>query len=250
MSAAVLTTLPVLPSPADLPRAGVPSTSNADADPADLDGLVGVAARVIDALGEAGVGLLTLVETVFPPIPSEVILPLAGFLASLGAMNLALVLIAATAGSYLGALVLYALGARLGLDRAIGLLARLPLVDREDFEKSSDWFRRHGGRSVLFGRLIPGVRSLVSIPAGAQRMPLWRFSLFTIVGSAVWNSLLVGLGAALGSQYELIDEWSGVLDWVVIAAVVGGVAWLVVRRIRRSRAARRHVDARDAQDPA
>lgn len=198
-----------------------------------LDGLVGIAARVIQALGEWGVGALTLIETVFPPIPSEVVLPLAGFLASQGAMNIVLVVITATLGAYLGALVLYGLGARLGHDRSVRMLAKLPLVDRDDFEKSADWFSRHGGRSVFFGRLVPGVRSLVSLPAGSERMPLWRFSLLTILGSALWNGLLIGLGAALGSQYELIDRYAGVLDWIVIAVLAGVVAWLVVRRIRR-----------------
>lgn len=200
-----------------------------------LDGLVGIAARVIQALGEWGVGALTLIETVFPPIPSEVVLPLAGFLASQGAMNIVLVVITATLGAYLGALVLYGLGAKLGHDRSVRMLAKLPLVDREDFEKSADWFSRHGGRSVFFGRLVPGVRSLVSLPAGSERMPLWRFSLLTVLGSALWNGLLIGLGAALGSQYELIDRYAGVLDWIVIAVLAGVVIWLVIRRIRRSR---------------
>ncbi len=205
----------------------------------ELDGLVGVAARVIDALGEVGVGLLTLIETVFPPIPSEVVLPLAGFLASRGAMNLVLVIATSTGGAYLGALVLYELGRRLGHDRSIRLLSRLPLVDREDFERSSAWFSRHGGASVFFGRLIPGVRSLVSIPAGSERMPLWRFSLFTLAGTLLWNGLLIGLGAALGSQYALIDRYSSVLDWVVVGVIAALLILLVVRRIRRAREARR-----------
>lgn len=210
-----------------------------------LDGLVGIAARVIDALGEVGVGVLTLVETIFPPIPSEVVLPLAGFLASLGSMNIVLALIAATLGAYLGALILYALGAKLGLDRSVRLLSKLPLVDAEDFEKSAEWFSRHGRSSVFFGRLIPGVRSLVSLPAGATRMPIWQFSLFTALGSALWNGLLIGLGAALGSQYELIDQYSAVLDYIVIAVVVGIVVWLVVRRIRRGRRGARATSQED-----
>lgn len=203
----------------------------------ELDGLVGIAARVMDAIGEPGVGLLTLIETVFPPIPSEIVLPLAGFLSSIGRMNVGLAIAAATLGSYVGALVLYALGAKLGQDRAVRLLARLPLVDREDFERSSAWFQRHGSASVLFGRLIPGVRSLVSLPAGAVRMPVWRFSAFTILGSGVWNGLLIGLGAALGSQYELIDRYAGVLDWIVIGGLALLLVGLIVRRIRRARAA-------------
>nr|WP_233255734.1 DedA family protein [Naasia lichenicola] len=202
---------------------------------ADLGGLVGVAARVIAALGEIGVGLLTLAETVFPPIPSEVILPLAGFLAQQGDLDLALVLVLATVGSYLGALLLYGLGRRIGEDRAIRLLARLPLVDRDDFEKSSRWLERHGRSAVFFGRLLPGIRSLISLPAGSTKMPLLSFSLFTIAGSLLWNGLLVGLGAALGTQYELIDRYSSVLDVAVIAALVAVLAVLVIRRVRRGR---------------
>lgn len=227
----------VRPAPA---QAAPPSLARVSTSPNldQLGGLVGVSARLMDAIGEPGVGVLILVETVFPPIPSEIVLPLAGFLSSIGRMNVVLAIIAATVGSYFGALVLYGLAVRLGHDRSVRLLARLPLVDAEDFERSSAWFRRHGNLSVLFGRLIPGVRSLVSLPAGAERMPLWRFSLFTILGSAAWNGLLIGLGAALGSQYNLIDRYSGVLDWLAIAAIVGFLAFLVIRRVRRHRAAR------------
>jgi membrane protein DedA with SNARE-associated domain len=204
---------------------------------AELSGLVGVATRVIAALGEAGVGVLTLVETVVPPIPSEVVLPLAGFIARQGELNLLLLVVASTLGAYTGALVLYLLAARLGPDRAIDVLARLPLVDREDFLRSTVWFMRHGRRSVLFGRLIPGVRSLVSLPAGAVRMPLGPFTLMTVLGSTVWNGLLIGLGWALGSRYELVEEYSGLLDLVVLSAAAGLVGWLVVRRVRRGRIA-------------
>lgn len=200
-----------------------------------LSGLAGIAANVIEALGEIGVGALTLIETVFPPIPSEVILPLSGFQANVGSLNVWLVVIAATIGSYLGALLLYGLGHVLGEERAIRLLSRLPLVDREDFERASGWFSRHGRPAIFFGRLIPGVRSLISLPAGAQRMPLVTFTVFTVLGSALWNGLLVGLGYALGTQYELVDRFSPILDWAFIIAVVGIVVWLIVRRVRRGR---------------
>ena len=202
----------------------------------ELTGLLGWAETVITALGEWGVGLLVLLETVFPPVPSEVILPLAGFLTGQGSLNLPLVVLAATAGAYLGALILYALGARLGLERSIRALARLPLVDREDFERAAGWFGRHGRSSIFVGRLIPGVRSLISLPAGAARMPLATFSLFTVAGSGVWNSLLVGMGAALGTQYALVERYSHVLDYVVYAALAALLGWLVVRRVRRGAA--------------
>ncbi|CAD5989783.1 DedA family protein [Agreia sp. COWG] len=202
-------------------------------NPTELGGLAGFALTLMEAIGEWGVGLFTLIETVFPPIPSEVILPLAGFLSQQGQMSIVLVVVTSTIGAYVGSLVLYWLGAKLGMQRAIAWLARLPLVDKEDFEKAADWFRRHGKSAVFFGRFIPGVRSLISLPAGAERMNLLSFSIFTIAGSAIWNGLLIGLGAALGTQYELIEKYSDYLNYIVYAAIIGVVGWLVIRRMRR-----------------
>ncbi len=202
-------------------------------------GLTGWVIEVVDRLGEIGVGALTLLETVFPPIPSEVVLPLAGYLANRGRLDLWGVFVASTVGALLGAWVLYALGARLGANRATELLARLPLLDREDVERAAEWFDRHGNAAVFTGRLVPGVRSLISIPAGASRMSLPRFTLLTLAGSALWNSLLIGGGYALGTQYAMVERYSTVLDYVVIAAVVLSIALLVRRRLRKRRAARR-----------
>lgn len=198
-----------------------------------LSGITGVAADVIERLGEPGVGLLTLIETVFPPIPSEVILPLAGLLVQQGQLNLLLLLFTATLGSWVGALILYWLGRKLGEERAVTLLAKLPLVDRSDFERAAGWFHRHGRSAVFFGRLLPGVRSLISLPAGASYMPIGTFSIFTVAGSLVWSTLLVGLGMLLGTEYELIDQYSSYLDIAIIAAFVGFIAYLGIRRIRR-----------------
>lgn len=203
-----------------------------------LGGIVGFALTLMNGIGEWGVGIFTLVETVFPPIPSEVILPLAGFLAQQGSMSLPLVIITSTLGAYLGGLLLYWLGAVLGLERSIRWLAKLPLVDRSDFERASGWFTRHGKAAVFFGRLIPGVRSLISLPAGASHMNLLVFSAFTLAGSALWNTLLILAGSALGTQYELVDRYSSFLNYAVYAAIAGVVAWLVIRRIRRNRSAR------------
>lgn len=199
----------------------------------ELKGLAGWAAGLMDRLGEWGVGLFTLLETVFPPIPSEVILPLAGYLTQQGSMDFVLVVITSTAGAYVGAVLLYLLGRRVGLDRSIHWLSKLPLVDRSDFEKAAAWFDRHGKSSVLLGRLIPGVRSLISLPAGAQKMNPLTFTVFTIVGSGVWNTLLIGLGAALGTQYELVERYSRYLNYAVYLAAIAGIAWLVIRRVRR-----------------
>ena len=205
----------------------------------NLGGLVGFAARGIENLGEWGVGLFTLAETVLPPIPSEVILPLAGYLAKQGSLNLVLVFITSTLGAYAGALLLYWLGAKLGLERSIRGLSRLPLVDREDFEEAAAWFRRHGRSSIFFGRLLPGVRSLISLPAGASSMPLATFSLYTLAGTGLWNGALIGLGYALGMQYQVIEQYSRFLNYAVYAALGLTVVWLAARSVRRSKAARR-----------
>lgn len=200
-----------------------------------MDGIAGTVLDVIEALGAPGVGLLTVVETVFPPLPSEVILPLAGYLAERGRLDLTAVLAAATLGSLLGAWLLFGAGATLGRERATTLLARLPLVDREDVDGAAAWFDRYGPWAVLFGRLVPGVRSLISLPAGASRMGWWQFTWLTTVGSLAWNVLLVGAGYALGTQWRTVERYSEVLDYVVYAAIAAAVAGLVVRRVRKRR---------------
>jgi membrane protein DedA with SNARE-associated domain len=202
-----------------------------------LTGLSGLAADVISAIGEVGVGLLTFVETVFPPVPSELILPLGGYLAERGRMNVILVVLAATVGSLLGALVLYGLGAVFGEERARRWLTWLPLVDESDFDTAASWFQRHGHGVVFFGRFVPIVRSLVSLPAGAQRMPLVPFVLLTVAGTALWNAALVGAGYALGTQYERVEHYLGYLDYVVFGAMAVVVGWFVVRKLRQRRAA-------------
>jgi membrane protein YqaA with SNARE-associated domain len=133
-------------------------------------------------------------ENLVPPIPSELVLAMAGYLAGEGRVNVVLVLIAATAGSVVGALALYWLGYALGEDRLRRWLDRIPLVDADDLDKADRWFERHEKSAVLFGRCAPVVRSLVSIPAGANHMPLGQFTVFTAIGSGVWNAIFVGGG--------------------------------------------------------
>lgn len=203
----------------------------------DLTGVTGFFADLIASLGETGVGVLTFVETVIPPVPSEVVLPLAGFLAQQGRLSLLWVLVASTLGSVLGALAFYALGAVLGLERSISLLSRVPLLDREDLENASAWFHRHGRASVFFGRLVPGVRSLVSLPAGAQRMPLTTFTVYTAVGSGVWNSLLVGAGYGFATQWDAVGHWASTISNVAVLALVLAAVAGLARRAHNRRAA-------------
>lgn len=208
-----------------------------------LTGVTGLFADLIAAVGEPGVGVLTFVETIVPPVPSEVVLPLAGFLTEQGRLSLLWVLVASTAGSLTGAWVFYGLGAALGLERSIAVLARVPLLDREDLQSASCWFDRHGRGSVFFGRFVPGVRSLISLPAGAHRMSLASFTLLTAVGSVIWNGVLVGAGYVLGTQWERVGAVVGTASNVVLVLLaVAAVALLARRAARRRREPRARAD--------
>lgn len=211
--------------------------ASAGADPDQLTGLAGWVVDVVDALGPIGVGALVALETVFPPVPSEVVLPVAGFLAGQGRMALGTTIVAATVGSVVGAILLYAVGARLGRPRLRRAIDAIPLVDRGDLERAESWFDRHGGMAVLTGRVIPVVRSLVSLPAGLERMSVPLFLVLTAVGSAVYNSVLVGAGYVLGDRWTDVGKYSDLVNWVVIGAMVVALAWWVVARLRRNRRA-------------
>jgi membrane protein DedA with SNARE-associated domain len=201
----------------------------------ELTGLAGFAVDVVERLGATGVGLLVAAENLFPPLPSEVILPLAGYVASQGRMDLGLAIAGATLGSYLGALALYLLGALLGRDRLRRLVDRLPLVDVSDVDRAEAWFRRYGPAAVLIGRCVPVVRSLISIPAGVERMPLWQFSAFTLVGSAVWNSLFIVGGYRLGDRWQDVGRYSDPLNYAVVAIIALVLVRFVVKRVRSVR---------------
>lgn len=212
-----------------------------------LTGLTGWLADLIAAAGEVGVGLLTFLETVIPPIPSEVVLPLSGFLAQTGQLSLVWVLLASTAGSVLGALVFYALGAVLGLERSIRLLSKIPLLDAGDLHHASDWFAAHGRASVFFGRLVPGVRSLISLPAGAQRMSLPAFVVLTALGSGLWNSVLVGAGYAFATRWDVVGSWASTASNVVLGVVVVVFLGVLVRRALQRRASGGRTSRRAAE---
>jgi membrane protein DedA with SNARE-associated domain len=198
-----------------------------------LGGLTGWVASVIEALGEVGVGLLVALENLIPPIPSEIVLAMAGYLAGAGQVNVVLVLIAATAGSVVGALVLYWLGYALGEDRLRRWLDRIPLVDADDLDKADRWFERHEKSAVLVGRCAPVVRSLVSIPAGANHMPLGQFTLFTAIGSGIWNTIFVSGGYALGSQWQQVERYSHWFDYAIGAFFLIAVASWIIKKLRK-----------------
>ncbi|BCY14749.1 DedA family protein [Actinoplanes sp. L3-i22] len=211
---------------------------------AELSGLAGWVASVIDTLGETGVGLLVALENLVPPIPSEIVLSMAGYLASEGRVSLVLVWAAATLGALIGALLLYWLGRGLGEERLRRWLDRIPLVDAADLDRADRWFERHENAAVLVGRCAPVVRSLVSIPAGANRMPVGRFALFTAIGSGVWNALFVGAGYALGSRWQDVEKYSHWFDYGVWAFLAITVGWWITKKVRKRRNAAARVDDR------
>ena len=199
------------------------------------DGMTGWVINVMEALGSPGAGLLVAAENIFPPIPSEIILPLAGFTASQGSLSLSGAILWTTAGSIVGAWALYALGVILGRDRLMRFFDWMPLVDIDDVYKAEAWFNRYGYPVILFGRLLPIIRSLISIPAGLERMPLLQFTLFTTIGSGIWNTILVYAGYALGENWGLVEGYVGYLQYAVIAAVLAFIVWYLVRHFRKQR---------------
>ncbi|TDB73981.1 DedA family protein [Micromonospora sp. KC723] len=207
-------------------------------DPNQFSGLTGWVAGVIDSLGAVGVAFLVALESIVPPIPSEIVLAMAGYLASEGRFHLVLIVLAATVGSLAGALVLYWVGAVLGEERLKHWLDRLPLVDLDDLEKADRWFERYGRWAVLIGRVVPVVRSLVSVPAGANRMPMGEFVLLTTLGSGVWNTLIVGAGYALGTRWKDVDRYSSWFNYAIFAIFAFMIASWAVKKVRRRRARR------------
>jgi membrane protein DedA with SNARE-associated domain len=195
---------------------------------------------VIESLGYLGVALLVIAENLFPPIPSEIVLPFAGFVARRGDGSVVVMVLAATVGSVVGALILYAIAAAIGPERIHSFVVRFGKwfgVKESDMVRAEEWFDRRSNAAVLIGRCVPLIRSLVSIPAGFRRMNFARFALLTAIGSAVWNIALIGAGAALGDQWDRVGDYVGIFQWVVIAALVVAVARfsLLKLRARRSR---------------
>ena len=201
------------------------------------DGLVGFVTDLVERLGGPGAGLAVALENLFPPIPSEVILPLAGFVAAQGRMSVVGAIFWTTLGSLVGALALYWIGAALGRERTRAIAARLPLVKLSDVDRTEEWFLRHGVKAVFFGRMIPIFRSMISIPAGVERMPVLTFVVYTTLGSLIWNTVFVLAGYLLGDNWHLVEGYAGILQNLVIVTCVIGLVWFVVTRLRRSRRA-------------
>ncbi|ABR89331.1 dedA family protein [Janthinobacterium sp. Marseille] len=187
---------------------------------------------IVSQGGYLGIFLLMLAENVFPPIPSELIMPLAGFVAARGELNIFVVILVGTAGSVVGALPWYYAGALFGKERLKRLAARHGrwlTVSPGDIDKASGWFERHDAAAVFFGRLIPAIRTLISVPAGGVKMPMLPFLLYSTVGSLIWTSFLALTGYLLQSQYEVVQHY---VDPVSKAVVYTVIAVYIYRFIR------------------
>lgn len=197
------------------------------------------ATEVMDALGYVGLALLVAIENLFPPIPSEIILPLAGFNSSVGEMNVFVAILFATIGSVVGALALYYIGFFFGEERVRYIVNRWGKwlgFKESDVDKADEWFDKYGGLAVMMCRVIPIVRSLISIPAGLRKMPMVMFVIYTTIGSLTWNTILIFAGYLLGDNWDHVEEYVGILQYFVIAVVlIIGIWWVWARMIKPRR---------------
>ncbi|WBU64906.1 DedA family protein [Paracoccus aerodenitrificans] len=187
---------------------------------------------VIDGWGYTGVFLLMLAENVFPPIPSELIMPLAGYLVGEGRLGLVMTILSGTAGSVLGTSLWYVVGQIFGavrLKRWAARWGRVFTMSPSDIDGAIGWFSRHGGAAVFFGRMLPAIRTLISVPAGIAAMPFWRFLLLTTLGSAIWTILLTVAGLILQDQFELVSGFIDPISKLIVLSIIGIYLWRVIR---------------------
>ena len=191
---------------------------------------------VVHSFGYVGVFVVVLMGSLYLPVPTELTLPLFGFLVVQGRLSFVPVVLTATAARVGAALVFYALGLRFGearLRRLIGRAERTKLVYGSDLDRTSGAFERHGGKAILVGHLIPGVGALISVPAGLKRMPIrWRFLGYTLLGSTLWTGTLVGLGWALGRRWQVVEVYASFVGLAVLVVLVSGIVWFLWRRWR------------------
>ena len=202
--------------------------------------------NIMEQVGYLGVFLLIAIENIFPPIPSEVILVFGGFMTTYTSLNIPIMILAATLGSLLGAIVLYYIGKIFNKERlkriVNGKIGKVLRLKASDIEKADHWFDTKGNKTVFFCRFIPIVRSLISIPAGMSEMPMQKFLLYTISGSLIWNTVLIIVGSIVGDKWETIvgylDNFSNIiLIILVIIFVVAMYYWFVIRKKKQSKKA-------------
>ncbi|WP_109441384.1 DedA family protein [Acinetobacter haemolyticus] len=193
---------------------------------------------IMEKLGYLGIAFLMFLDNVFPPIPSEVIMPSAGYTASKGDLSLIGVIIAGSAGSLLAAMLLYWIGRKIPQHRLLGFIARYGKylrISTTDWHKSLSWFEKHGHRVVFFGRMIPAVRSLISIPAGMSRMPFHKFISYSAAGTVIWTSLLAYIGYHFSENQALMTAVIQRFGYIVLSAVILYVLWRWAKKFYSAR---------------
>ncbi len=191
---------------------------------------------LISTVGYPGLALVMFLENVFPPIPSEIVLPLAGSLTLTGRFTLLGVTVVGMFGSVLGALAFYGIGRGFGEVRLRSLVARYGrwiLLSKEDIDRADAWFRRYGEYVIFFGRMVPIIRSVISIPAGLAAMPLLRFCFYTAIGTAMWSFALAFAGRLLGASWPLVADWINKYQNLVLVLLALAIVIFVVQRLRR-----------------
>lgn len=188
---------------------------------------------IMEQLGYFGIALLMFLDNVFPPIPSEVIMPSAGFAASKGQLLLSGVIIAGSIGSLVATALLYWVGRKIpnqSIFNWVDRYGKYLFIKSEDVKKALDWFEKYGHRVVFFGRMVPAVRSLISIPAGMSHMPFWKFMLYSSVGTIIWTTFLACVGYYFGNNIELMQQIFSRVGYVIIIIVLILVAYFFYKK--------------------
>ena len=195
--------------------------------------------NIMSKYGYIGVFFLILVENIFPPIPSEVILLFSGFFSTYTNLSVLYMIVASTLGSFLGAIILYYIGKIFNKERlkkiVNGRLGKILFLKENDIDKADEWFDNKGNKSVFFCRFVPIVRSLISIPAGMSEMPMGKFIIYTICGSMIWNTVLICLGFRLGSNWEYVLTILDKYQMVVIVILVIIFGYVIIKFYRKKR---------------
>jgi membrane protein DedA with SNARE-associated domain len=204
-----------------------------------LTDLTRLTVEVVHSFGYVGVFVLVLSGSLFLPIPTELSLPLFGYLVGQGRLSIVPVLLTAMAARVSASLLFYALGLRIGeagVSRPVKRTERTERLFRSDLDKASRAFERHGGKAILIGQLIPGVGALISVPAGLKHMPIrWRFLGYTLLGGTLWTGMLVGLGWTLGRRWRMVELYTSIIGYAVLAALILGLLWFLWRRGKERR---------------
>jgi membrane protein DedA with SNARE-associated domain len=190
---------------------------------------------LMTSLGYWGIGLLMFLENLFPPIPSELIMPLAGFTVSQGRMNFGLAVLAGTVGTMAGTFAWYYLGRVVNYQRLENLAIRYGKwigVTVIEIDRVNNWFNQHGSKAVFFGRMVPGIRTLISLPAGMNKMPIASFTLYSTMGTLIWTLALTSAGFLLGDNYAIIEHYLAPVSKIILFCLLGLVSYWLFRKFR------------------